>query len=281
MANGKSPLDTAGQSLMDLISGLAQAPGQIAGGYLDVLSGGIASQGRNSPVAQSTDGAVPQAPLDLQGALDSFTQGVGQLPGDVSNAFDVLMGRVSSPSQAQTGQRDINAVFLGQDPPSASPTEDALQRLMRASGSGTQSFVARGDDVRSNGNPAGPSSGGGSFSRSSPDASSNFMANYGLLSSAIETARAKEMDTLFTKTAADIAQMGGTPSEISRKLLTLAKVTGKPASAISSILNSVDGEVKTQDDIRQLFLEMWQQRKPGETLQQIQAKALQKFQSGE
>jgi len=107
------------------------------------------------------------------------------------------------------------------------------------------------------------------------------MANYGLLSSAIETAKAKEMDTLFTKTAADIAQMGGTPSEISRKLLTLAKVTGKPASAISSILNAVDGEVKTQDDIRQLFLEMWQQRKPGETLQQIQAKALQKFQSGE
>jgi len=280
MADGRSPLDTAGQSLMDLISGLAQAPGQIAGGYLDVLSGGMASQGRNSPVAQSTEGAVPQAPVDLQGVLDSLTQGASRLPGDVANAFDVLMGKASSPAQAQTGQRDINAVFLGQDPPSASPTEDALQQLMRASGSGTQSFAARGNDVRSSGNPAGPSR-GGSFSRSSPDASSNFMANYGLLSSAIETAKAKEMDTLFTKTAADIAQMGGTPSEISRKLLTLAKVTGKPASAISSILNAVDGEVKTQDDIRQLFLEMWQQRKPGETLQQIQAKALQKFQSGE
>lgn len=255
MADGRSPLDGAGQSLMDLIAGLTSAPGQIASG-------------------------LSSAAPDFNSAMQALGQGAGQLPGDVANAFDVLMGRASSPAQAQTGQRDINAVFLGQDPPSASPTEDALQQLMQASGSGTQSFVARGDDVRSNGNPAGPSR-AGNFSRSSPDASSNFMANYGLLSSAIETARAKEMDTLFTKTAADIAQMGGTPSEISRKLLTLAKVTGKPASAISSILNSVDGEVKTQDDIRQLFLEDWQNRKEGESFQHVYARVVEKFNKAE
>jgi len=211
----------------------------------------------------------------IEEGAGKFMDDASSIGSSVGGAFEALMGQISSPQKASSAHDDIGTIFRGQDP---RPSRSRLQELEGRSGSGTLSFVSgSGEESQSESS----NSSRGQFSRMGADATGNFVANYGVLHRANSNDQAAKMDQLFTSTAADIAQAGGSQAEIARKLLTLAKITGKPSSAVTSILAQVDAEGATQDQLRTLIQEAMTSRKPGESSQDILARVVQKYSTGE